>query len=340
MRVAMLGTGPFAVPTFRALLGSRHAVVVLVTQPVRPAKGRRRKTPPQPMREIAGEQDVPILDPENINAPEARAALARFQPELLVVADYGQILRPETIAVASHGAINLHGSLLPRYRGAAPVQWAIYHGEKQTGVTVFQLVPQVDAGPILAQQAVEIEPDETANELEQRLARLGAQLVIETIDAIEAGKAEPKPQHNQKASRAPRLTKQHGLIDWHRSAEAIRNHIRAMTPWPGTYTFWHRGSGEPLRLAIGRATPVDEKELAQNETGIAAGPGDMSRLPERAEPGTVLIARGDRLVVATGDGALRIESVQPAGKRWLTAAEFLRGYPIEPGQRFGPPDEK
>ncbi len=313
LRLVMMGTGPFAVPTFRRLLAGPHCVELLVTRPPRDLHGKQQAEV-NPMRETALAAGVPVFEPENINAEEARAKLAGGQSDLLVICDYGQILRAETIATARLGAINLHASLLPKYRGAAPVQWAIYHGEEETGVSVFQLTPGVDAGPLLAVTRVPIEKHETAVDLEQRLSWLGALAVAETVDALAAGTARPQPQDALLASRAPRLKKSDGAVDWSRSAEAISNQIRALAGWPKTDTHWLRPDGPPLRLILDKA-------------GVEASSGPA---------GEVLVAAGDRLVVAAGSGALAIERIQPAGKRVLGTAEFLRGYPVRAGQRFGP----
>jgi methionyl-tRNA formyltransferase len=318
MRLAMLGTGPFGAPTFRALFATHHEVAAMVTSPVRVRRGKKVAAS-SAMREIAYEHGVPVFDPEDVNATEARARLAEFQPDLLVVCDYGQILAAGTLACARLGGINLHGSLLPSYRGAAPINWALYHGETRTGVTVIHMTPRVDAGPCIAQAETEIGPDETAVELEQRLAELGAWLVRRAIDAIEAGRLEALPQDPAKASKAPRLKKSHGAIDWNRPAEAIRNQIRALEPWPKTFTFWHRAHGEPQRLILG---PVEVVEL------------DGKRA--EGEPGTAVEVNKNRLVIAAGDRrGVSPRSVQPAGKRMLSIAEFLRGHPVQPGDRFG-----
>ncbi len=315
LRLIMMATGPFAAPTFRALYRTRHQVRALVTQPLRSVRGRQ-EAPTSPMRAIAAEHGTPILDPESINTPEAQTALRQFEPDLFVVADYGQILSPETLAVARLGGLNLHGSLLPKYRGAAPINWAIYRGETETGVTVIHMTPALDAGPCLAQTRLTIGPDETAEELEPRLAELGAPLVCQAIDALQAGDAKPIPQDPALVSKARRLRKTDGAIDWSRSAEQIRNQVRALQPWPGCYTYWHRPGGAPVRLIIGR---------------VGASPSLVA-----AEPGTVLEAACDRLVVVTGHDAVNVELVQPSGKRPLATAEFLRGYHVQPGERFGP----
>lgn len=311
MRLVMMGTGPFAVPTFRGLFETQHPVVALVTAPPRAGQA------PAPTRAVAAERGLEIFDPEDINTPDVRLRLARFQADLFVVCDYGQILSAETLAEARLGGINLHASLLPKYRGAAPINWAIYHGEAETGVTVIHMTPQLDAGPCIAQGRTEIRPNETAGQLETRLSEIGAWLVRRTLDSIEEGHLEALPQNPAMASRAPKLKKTNGLVDWSRPAEAIRNQIRAMDPWPKTYTYWHRVKGAPLRLIVGEAE-------------VVAGPCDA------CAPGTVAEAARDRLVIATGDGALLVHRVQPAGKREMAIGELLRGYPICAGDRFGP----
>lgn len=317
MRLVMMGTGPFGAPTFRSLFDTHHRVVSLVTGPLK-REGDKGPAVISPIRDIANEFQIPIFDPEDVNDEESRQQIALFGADLLVVCDYGHILSSKTLATARLGGINLHASLLPKYRGAAPINWAIYHGEAETGVSVIHMTPQLDAGPIIAQGRMPIEPEETAADVEKRLADVGAWLVRRAIDSLEAGTLEALPQNPALASKAPRLKKTDGLIDWTRSAEAIRNHVRAMEPWPKTYSFWHRPKGQPLRLLIGPVTVVE---------GLAAD----------APPGTVLEAARDRLVIATGDGAAVLQTVQPAGKKPLTIAEFLRGYHVQPGERFGPP---
>jgi methionyl-tRNA formyltransferase len=316
MRLVMLGTGTFAVPTLRALYASPHEVAALVTQPAKAAAGRAPRL--NPMRQLAEAHGTPVLCFENINSDQALQTLARLAPDLLVVADYGQILAPRTLAVARHGGINLHASLLPRYRGAAPINWAIYHGDSETGVTTIHMTPQVDAGPALLQAKTSIGPDENALELEARLADLGAPLVLKTIELIEHGQLAPIAQDPRLASRAPRLKKSDGQIDWTRTARQIEQQVRAMVSWPKTYTFWRRGGGASLRLILEQVRPVEYS----------------SRQP--AEPGTVVAAADERLWVATGEGVLAIERLQPAGKRVLTAGEFLRGYPLTVGDKLGP----
>ena len=318
MRLVMMGTGAFAVPTFEALYDTPHAVSLLVTQPQRPVHDRRRRVT-YPMREVALHRQTPIFDPESVNTDEARSEIARYEPDLLVVCAYGQILSPATLGVTAYGGINLHSSLLPKYRGAAPINWAIYHGETETGVTVIHMSAKVDAGPCIAQGVVEIGDDETAVELAPRMAETGAWLICRAIDNIAEGRITELPQDPKLATRAPKLKKSDGQVDWSQSAETIRNQVRAMQPWPKTFTYGRDSHGKPLRLILDR---------------VSAEPG-----AEQAEPGVVLIAERDRLLVAAGEGAVSIHRIQPAGKRVLTTGEFLRGHKIKPGDRLGPEEE-
>ena len=314
MRLVMMGTGPFGVPTFRGLYATHHVIVALVTGPL---KRRARRPPASPIRLIAEGHGTPIFDPEDVNCEECRARLSEYGADLLVVCDYGQILSAQTLATTRLGGVNLHGSLLPKYRGAAPINWAIYHGERETGVSVIHMTPRVDAGPVIGQGRTPIGPHETAAQLEARLSEMGAEHMLRAIDALEAGTAQELSQDPAPASKAPRIKKTDGLVDWTRPAEAIRNHVRAMEPWPKTYTFWHRPKGPPMRLILGPVSVSDASDPT-------------------APPGTVLEAPGDRIVVAAGEGAVVLETLQPAGKRLLEVREFLRGYRIQPGERFGP----
>jgi methionyl-tRNA formyltransferase len=314
MRLLMIGTGPFGVPMYRGLYETDHEVVALVTAPLK--QRGNRLLPAGPMRDIAHEHRTPVFDPDDINSEPARARLAAYEADLLVVCDYGQILSADTLATTRLGGVNLHASLLPKYRGAAPINWAIYHGETETGVSVIHMTPRIDAGPVIGQGRTPVGPDETAVELAVRLAEIGAWLMRRAIDSIETGRLEALPQDPALICRAPRLKKSDGLIDWTRPAEAIRNHVRAMEPWPKTYTFWHRPKGGPLRLIVG---PVSVTEAPDAETG----------------PGTILEAAGDRIVVGAGRGAVVLTSLQPAGKRLLPVEQFLRGYHVQPGERFG-----
>jgi methionyl-tRNA formyltransferase len=317
MRLIMLGTGPFAVPTLRRLHASPHEVVRVVT---RPPRGRRPEPPP--MQTAAEELGIPLWQPETVNSDDAVAQLAADRPDLLVVCDYGEILKPPVLAVAPHGGVNLHGSLLPKYRGAAPVQWAVLNGDAETGNTVIQMTPGLDAGPCLGVQRVTIDPDETAGELEARLAEQGGELVQQVIESLAAGTAMPVKQDRTQASKAPRLEKEMGLIEWSRSAASIKNQVRALDPWPRAYTHWQRpGASEPVRLIIHRARIADDNAYPLAGSVL---------LPS---PGTVL-QTGPQLLIATGDGVVELLTIQPAGKKPMPAAEFLRGYPLKAGDVF------
>lgn len=320
MRLVMMGTGTFAEPTFEALLYSSHPVVGLVTQPDRAAgveRGSTRQTG-KGMKTIAQERGVPVHQPETINTPEGVAQLKSWNADLLVVAAYGQILSKEVLEATPHGGINVHGSLLPKYRGAAPVAWAIYHGETRTGVTIIRMTTGLDAGDMLAQEALDILPDETAGELEARLAPLGAKLALQTVERMSAGPVSGTKQDKAQVTKAPKLTKEHGLIDWSRSAEQVCNQIRAMQPWPTAYSFLHESPRPLLRAILCRARVVTDIDI------------EIARMPGMAE------AVSNRLLVGTGGTCVEILELQPAGKKRMSAADFLRGHLLKEGDRFGP----
>jgi len=321
MRIVMMGTGTFAEPTFQALLAGRHEVVGLVTQPDR-AIGQERGSTRQTgasLKQIALEHPVPVFQPESVNTAEGVARLEEFRPDLLVVAAYGQILSNDVLAVAPLGGINVHASLLPKYRGAAPIAWAIYHGEKRTGVAIIRRSVRLDACDIRAQEAIDILPDETAGELEARLAPLGARLAVEIVEKLAQGPVAGLPQDKSQVTKAPKLKKENGIIDWSREAKQVCNQIRAMQPWPTAYTFLHREGHPPLRLILCR--------------GVAARTSGTTSSP----PGSVLGDDSSGLYVAAGGGSkVKVFELQPAGKRRMNAIEFLRGHPPRPGDHFGP----
>ncbi len=327
MRLVMMGTGSFAEPTFAAILASSHQTVGLVTQPDR-VTGKERGSTRQArrgMKELARERGVPVWQPESINTAEGVAELKKWQPDLLVVAAYGQILSREVLGVAPAGGINVHASLLPKYRGAAPIAWAIYHGEKETGVSIIRMSTALDAGDVLARETTPIGPEETAGELEERLAPMGARLALQVIANIVDGKATGMPQDKSLITKAPKLTKENGLIDWTRPAEAVCNHIRAMQPWPTAYTFLHRPGEPPLRMLLCRVSEVVGATVPL--VGARAG---LLRQP----------AEAPHLYVETGAGdQVEILELQPAGKRRMTAMDFLRGSPIADGWRLGGPQD-
>jgi methionyl-tRNA formyltransferase len=347
MRIVVLGTGPFGVPLLAWLLDSPHTVPALVTRPTPPPKGRE-KAPVNPMRQLAESRNLPVFAPESVNLPPGQALLANLAPDLLVVCDYGEILSADTLAIAPLGGINLHASLLPKYRGAAPIQWALYHGESETGVSVIHMTPRLDAGPILAVRRTPIGAEETHPELETRLAELGVGAVEEALRHLETwDRSSPlgTPQDARLACRAPRLRKQHGEVDWSRTAEQIRNQVRAFKPWPGTYTFWHRAGHPPLRIVLDRVSVLGRGVRAAAR--VAGWPAhaahaapheehaDAAEASEGYHPGEVIVSDGKQLIVATGEGALSLLAVAPAGKRHMAIDEFLRGYRVREGDRLG-----
>ena len=317
-----MGTGPFAVPMFRALVDSPHQIVGLITRPTPPSKGRE-KSSPNPMQDAAIAHGVPVHAPANINSDEGQSLLNSLAPELLVVCDYGQILSPEILAIPALGGINLHASLLPRYRGAAPIQWAIFNGDLETGVSVIHMTPRLDAGPILTVRQTTIGADETHPELEDRLARLGIEAVQEAIATLMSWNRTSDVGARQDAalaSKAPRLKKEQGAIDWSRSARQIHDQVRAFKPWPASFTYWLRPGHESLRLVADQVRVIADATEATTT---------------KSEPGTVLISDGKQLLIATGEQALSLTSLQPAGKRLMPVGDFLRGYAVREGDRFG-----
>ncbi len=308
-RVVFFGTPAFAVPTLDRLLASRHAVVGVVTQPDRP-RGRGQKTSDAPVKTRARSAGLPVLQPPTLKDPSVLTSLSTLGADIGVVAAYGKILSDAVLAVPRLGMINVHASLLPRHRGAAPVHRAIIAGDAVTGVTIMRVVKALDAGPMLAEVRRPIGPTETSEEVERDLARLGAALLVETLDGIADGTVRETPQDDSRATYASRLTKEDGLVHWDWPAQRLHDLIRGLYPWPHAYTFL-----DGSRLILLRSHVV---------TQIAS-----------ATPGTIEAAERDELRVATGDGGLEILQLQAEGKRPVTAREFLAGHRLRPGARFG-----
>jgi len=306
MRIAFLGTSSFAVPALRAL-AQRHTIALVVTQPDRPS-GRHAVVVPPPVKRAALEAGLPISQPERVNGEDVVGQLRDSRPDVLVVAAYGQLLRPAVFGLAPLGAINIHASLLPRYRGAAPVHWAIVNGEETTGITTFVIDRGMDTGPILLSRPLSIGADETAGELEARLALLGADVMAETLDRLAAGTLSPAPQPDG-ATMAPKLARDDGHVDWAAPARSVHNLVRGTTPWPGA---WTTLDGE--RVKIHRAAL----------THIAAGP-----LP----PGAHGPRESARLLVACGDLLLEVLEIQREGHARTSGSEFLNG--LRRGALFG-----
>lgn len=313
LRIAFFGTPAFAVPALDALLGSRHVVAGVVTQPDRP-RGRGQKTSDAPVKSRAIAAGLPILQPGRLKDPSFAARFDALDADLGVVAAYGRLLPDDLLAAPRLGMINVHASLLPRYRGAAPVHRAIIAGERETGITIMRVVAALDAGPMMAQVTRPIGPDETSDVVEADLARLGAGLLASVVDQIAEGTAREVPQDDAAATYARRLARDDGAIDWTRPAAEIHNLIRGLHPWPHAFSFL---GGR--RYILLRSQPVLRPSVGGREAGA------------------LLESAGDRLVVATGgDGALAILEIQPEGKRPLSARAFLSGHHPPPGARFSP----
>jgi methionyl-tRNA formyltransferase len=310
LRVVVFGTPEFAVPTLDALLASRHTVVGVVCQPDRP-RGRGHKTSAGPVKTRAIAAGVPVLQPERLKDDAFLAALAALNADLGVVAAYGKILTDAVLAAPRLGMINVHASLLPRYRGAAPVHRAIIAGEVETGVTIMRVVKALDAGPMLAAARRPIGPDETSEEVERDLARIGATLLATVVDDLAVGRLHETPQDDAAATYAHRLTKDDGALDWSWPAARIHNVVRGLHPWPHASSFLHG-----RRLILLRSSSSTE--------------------PADAAPGTVLDTKAGDLVVTAGSGRVHLLEVQAEGKRPMTAREFLAGHRVTPGDRFTP----
>lgn len=307
MRLAFLGTPAFAVPTLERLVERGHQVLAAVTQPDRP-KGRGQALAPPPVKEAALRLGVPVYQPERVKRPEAVDYLRSLAPEAMVVVGYGQIIPQSIIDIPPLGILNVHASLLPKYRGAGPVQWAIVHGETFTGVTIMRIDAGLDTGPMLLKAETAIGADETAVELGRRLSTMGADLLVEALDGLAGGRIVPQPQDNAQATYAPMLKKEDGRIDWSRPAVQIHNQIRGMQPWPGAYAGF-RGAA----LHVWRARPAD------------AGAGHP--------PGTLVCLKP--LVAACGAGALELIEVQMEGRKRMAAADFANGQRLVENEVLG-----
>jgi methionyl-tRNA formyltransferase len=309
VRIVFFGTPQFAVPSLEALIASRHEVVGVVSQPDKP-KGRGHQLLPTPIRAAAEAHRIPVLQPLKIREESFLGRIRAFAPDLGVVVAFGRILPDPLIAIPHLGMINVHASILPKYRGAAPIQRAVLAGERQTGVTIMRIATELDAGATFAMKAVPIPSDATSGDMETALARLGTDLLIPVIDDLAAGRAVETPQNHALATFAPKVTKEEGPIDWTKPAEAIHDHIRGMQPWP---------------LA---STTIRGTRCVFRKSAVAAG--------VRGNPATVIRAHGDELIVGCGnDTALRILEIQPEGRRTMSSREFLAGRALSIGERVG-----
>jgi methionyl-tRNA formyltransferase len=312
MRLVFMGTPDFAVASLEALLKSDDSVVGVVTQPDRP-KGRGQILTPSPVKLLAKRQQIPLLQPVKMKDPEFLQALAGWKPDLIAVAAFGRILTPTILSLPPRGCINVHGSLLPKYRGAGPIQWAIINGETQTGITTMLMDEGMDTGAMLLQEAISITPDDTADTLSPRMAALGGRLLVETIARLKAGTLAPQPQDASQVTFAPLLKKEDGVIDWALPATALANRIRGLSPWPGAYTTVPGGD----RWTIWRARAL---------------PG-----PATKPPGVIVSVTHEAIHVATGEGVLAVTEVQPMNSRRMAVSQYLTGHPTAAGLQLGGP---
>ena len=312
MRVIFMGTPEFAVPTLAGLLNSEYTVVGVVTQPDRP-RGRGKMVSPSPIKELALTYQVPILQPEKMKQPEFLSALEAWKADVMVVAAFGRILPKIILDLPPRGCLNVHSSLLPKYRGAAPIQWALINGETETGITTMLMDEGMDTGPILLQETVSIDPEDTAKELSERLAKVGGGLLVKTLRLWEKQQITPRGQDDSAATMAPMLRKEDGLISWEQPASVIHNKIRGLSPWPGGYTFCQKD-----RLTVWKAF----SQMENTET------------ISDAVPGTIVNLEKDEFVVKTGEGLLVIRELQMAGRKRLGVNQFLSGYRLERGMRL------
>ncbi len=310
MRLVFMGTPDFASASLEALLKSDDSVVGIVTQPDRP-KGRRQILTPSPVKLLAQREQIPLFQPLKMKDPEFSQTLADWKPDLIAVAAFGRILPPAILSLPPRGCINVHGSLLPKYRGAGPIQWAIINGETETGITTMLMDEGMDTGAMLLQEAIPITPDDTTGTLSPRLAELGGRLLVETIARLKAGTLVPRPQDASQATMAPLLKKEDGVIDWALPATVLANRVRGLSPWPGAYTTMPGGD----RWTIWRALAL---------------PG-----PVPTPPGIVVAVTTKAIHVATGEGVLAVTELQPANSRRMAVSQYLAGHPVAVGERLG-----
>lgn len=309
MKIVYMGTPDFAVAPLEAIIRAGHEVTAVVTQPDK-QKGRGKEVQMTPVKECALKHGIPVFQPVKIKEPEAVSKLREYSADIFVVVAFGQLLSEEILTMPKFGCVNIHASLLPAYRGAAPIQWVILNGEKETGVTIQKMAKGLDTGDMLLKKKVVIDPKETGESLHDKLMAVGAELLVEALPLIEAGKLIPEKQGDSPTCYASKLTKAMGLIDWKKDAATLERLVRGLNSWPSAYTFY---KGKTLK--IWEADVLDEE---------ASG-----------EPGTVERVERDSIIVATGKGLLQIQSLQLEGKKRMAVRDFLLGYEIKPGQCLG-----
>lgn len=308
MRLIFMGTAPFACAALRRLLASHHQVLAVVTQPDRP-RGRGRKPAASAVKAVALEHQCPLLQPPNLRSSTLRETLASLQPEVIVVVAYGHIVPPAILCLPPHGCLNIHASLLPKYRGAAPINWALMQGDTETGCTIIQMDEHIDTGAMLWQASCPIALQDDALGLGERLAELGAKGLLTVLQAIETHTLVATPQPQEGASYAPKLTRELGVLDWQQSALVVHNRIRGLVPWPGTVT--HFG-----------------------EVEVKVWRSSVAPLAHTKPPGTIVSLQAEGIQVACGTDTLLLHEVQPANRRRMPARDFIQGYRVQQGQHF------
>lgn len=311
IRIVYMGTPDFAVEPLEAIIKAGYEVAAVVTQPDK-QKGRGKEVKMTPVKVCALRHGIPVFQPVKIKEPEAVAELEKYQADLFVVAAFGQLLSEEILNMPEYGCINIHASLLPAYRGAAPIQWAVLNGEKESGVTIMQMDKGLDTGDMLLKRSVELSPKETGDSLHDKLMHLGAELIVEALSKLEKGELVPEKQKDELSSYAKKLTKAMGQIDWSKDAVSLERWIRGLNSWPSAYTFF---GGKTLKIWEAQVT---------EENGA-----------QKAEPGQVVSVSREGFTVACGQGELQILSLQLEGKKRVLTREFLLGYQVEPGMILG-----
>jgi methionyl-tRNA formyltransferase len=351
LRIIFLGTAELSCASLQALAGdAKFQIAAVVTQPDRP-KGRDLKPQPSPVKSLALRLGLPVLQPERARDEKFIAGLRALQPDLIIVVAYGQILPPAILDLPRHGCLNVHTSLLPKYRGAAPIQWAIANDETETGVTIMKMDAGLDTGPIVSQRRTPIRPGDDSATLHDRLAQLGAELLVQTMPDYVAGKIQPRPQPAEGASHAAKIKKEDGRIDWNRPAREIWNRLRAFTPWPGAFTFLPKamegtassvpsfaksqGSDEALPSKMIKIWKAEIIEEVSGSDSALRCPDAAARRPHLGQkPGEILSADKTGIVVGCGEKALRILELQREGGRRMSAAEFMAGHALKMGESF------
>jgi methionyl-tRNA formyltransferase len=315
MNVVFMGTPEFAVPSLKCLIESKHNVVAVITQTDKP-RGRKGRPDAPPVKNVALDAGLPVIQPENVNSEQVIEELEKLNPDVIVVVAFGQKISDRILNLPKHKCVNIHASLLPKYRGAAPINWAIVNGEKETGITTIIMSDKMDAGDVIIRKSLTIDPEETAGELGERLSKLGAETLLDSLMQIETGNAEFTQQDERLVSLAPKIKKQDGLIDWNQEEEKIHDFVRGMNPKPSAYTFLTRNNSKERIIIL-----KTERDNSSHTGEVIA-------------PGTIMDISSQGIRTATGNGSIWIKEVKPEGKRMMSAAAFSRGHDLKENYLF------